>query len=491
MPYFLGVSTEASVAAERQLRQRKKELETETAREDARRSKDNLIKQRSRILLAEAQQTGLAAHPPANADESELLALLNGILSDEPAQATYPSEGDIAALHERRRELLSDFNKTKRKQQAAKIVALESSGYQASINQQFDKLRIAEHLNLENVSFACPVCSSPTDEGAQMVRALNRTISTIRAESSSIQRIRPQLEAQVAALEERAQDLSGQLRELDASIEAALGRIAESKRLKDLAQLQSFIRGKIAYFLETIDDQLLKPAKDFSFLQDEISRLEGLVDGANRRIRLQRAENTISQFASEAFAVLPKAQPCIDAELLFSAREPRVSVAEPGAAGAILSLTDVASDANCLAVHVALSFGLQRYFEKEHLPVPGLLVLDQISRPYFPNRTAQPSQKQLGQRQNNRKLDVDTDDDESGPDVVGIGADDEDFQAMRQHIDFLFAEVERRKDLQVLLLEHAYFYDDPRYVQATRHRWTRASGKALIPTDWPRRPDTQ
>lgn len=60
---------------------------------------------------------------------------------------------------------------------------------------------------------------------------------------------------------------------------------------------------------------------------------------------------------------------------------------------------------------------------------------------------------------------------------------------MREHIDFLFKEVERRTGLQVLLIEHAYFADDPRYVAATRERWTRASGRALIPLDWPTRED--
>ncbi|MNJ03308.1 hypothetical protein D3C73_1635760 [compost metagenome] len=59
---------------------------------------------------------------------------------------------------------------------------------------------------------------------------------------------------------------------------------------------------------------------------------------------------------------------------------------------------------------------------------------------------------------------------------------------MRQHMEFLFAEVERRKGLQVILIEHAYFADDPRYVSATRERWTRASGKGLLPADWPARP---
>ena len=60
---------------------------------------------------------------------------------------------------------------------------------------------------------------------------------------------------------------------------------------------------------------------------------------------------------------------------------------------------------------------------------------------------------------------------------------------MRRHIDFLFKQVLARSGLQVLLIEHAYFADDPRYVDATRERWTRASRKALIPLDWPLRDD--
>src|SRR3546814_195857 len=99
-------------------------------------------------------------------------------------------------------------------------------------------------------------------------------------------------------------------------------------------------------------------------------------------------------------------------------------------------------------------------------PVPGLLVLDQISRPYFPTRG----------------------EDEDETEILGR-EEDEDVQAMRQHIDFLFAETAQRSGLQVLLIEHAYFGDDPRYVAATRERWTRSSGRALIPLDWPTRAD--
>jgi hypothetical protein len=157
--------------------------------------------------------------------------------------------------------------------------------------------------------------------------------------------------------------------------------------------------------------------------------------------------------------------PCIGSELNFSSRQPDVTVIE-SESGAILRMPEVGSDQNYLAIHIALSFALQRYFEIVKSPVPAVLVLDQISRPYFPTRGEDADETEIEGRE-----------------------EDEDVQAMRKHIDFLFTETKRRTGLQVLLIEHAYFADDPRYVAATQERWTRASGRALIPLDWPTRAD--
>jgi hypothetical protein len=79
-------------------------------------------------------------------------------------------------------------------------------------------------------------------------------------------------------------------------------------------------------------------------------------------------------------------------------------------------------------------------------PVPGVLVLDQISRPYFPTSGEE---------------------EEDETEIAG-GEEDDDVQAMRRHIDFLFAEAAHRTGLQVLLIEHAYFADDPRYGRDAR-----------------------
>lgn len=474
MPYFLGAVTELTAAAERRLRQARRALEIDIAREEARVAKDSQIKQRSRILLVEAQQLGLIENPPVGADEALLIEMLQRASSEIARPLQFPGADQLDGLQERRRDTLKELNQTKRKLRAIVIQEQESKEYESAVSTQHEKLRIAEHLHLLDVPTSCPICDSRTDAGVVVANAMKQSLATIRAESSAVARLRPQISGAAEQLSKRAEELSSLLRELDAGVSAALSQEAEASRHADLAQSHAFFRGKATYFLESVNDQLLRPAKDLTKQRDEVAELEGIVDSDNRKIRMRRAEDSVSRFASEIFSDMPKVEPCVEAELLFSAREPQVKVIESGVDGAVLSMADLGSDQNWLAVHVALSFGLQRHFEKEHRPVPGVVVLDQLSRPYFPN------QERDDIEESEDSVDVI---DESLPDEVSIQGD-EDYLAMRQHIDFLFSEVEARSGLQVLLLEHAYFASDPRYVAATRERWTRASGKGLIPREW-------
>ncbi len=220
----------------------------------------------------------------------------------------------------------------------------------------------------------------------------------------------------------------------------------ETRRLADIAQAKAHLQGRISFFLQTLTDEPQQPGTDLSVLRAEIADLEAQVDRESREIRLQRAEAKISGYASEAIGQLPTVAPCVDSELHFSSRIPEVRVIEAGSR-AMLRMPDVGSDQNYLAIHIALAFALQRYLGETNAPVPGLLVLDQISRPYFPTRNA----------------------DEDETEITG-GEEDEDIQAMRRHIDFLFKQVAARPGLQVLLIEHAYFADDARYTAATRQR---------------------
>jgi hypothetical protein len=120
MPYFLGVVTESTAAAERRLRQARKALEIDVAREEARRTKDSLVKQRSRILLSEAQQLGLVEGIPDTADEALLLELLGRAISPSARVLQYPSADQLDSLQERRQMTLKELGQTKRKLRAMK-----------------------------------------------------------------------------------------------------------------------------------------------------------------------------------------------------------------------------------------------------------------------------------------------------------------------------------------------------------------------------------
>jgi energy-coupling factor transporter ATP-binding protein EcfA2 len=465
MPYFLGVNDEASTLAERRLRQLRRALERELARERSRKAADTALKQRALSLLTEAHRIGIATAPLADASEADLLGAISTLSETQLEANTYPSEGEIGGLHARRRVILDALGAARRQMQAARVAIRDASGFESAVVRQREKLMLAEHLRLQDIEGVCPVCDTPSERGRETARALQVTLATVRGESAAVERVRPRLVEYGGTLEVEIRQLNSDLRQVDDQIQTWLRQTAETRQLANLGQQRAHLLGRVSFFQETSVDERRQPSRDLSVLRAEIDDLESRVDREAKEIKLRRAETKISQFASQTFKSLPTVAPCVGSELDFSTRPPEVVVIE-ALSDAVLRMPDVGSDQNYLAVHISLSFALQRYFELVKAPVPGLLVLDQISRPYFPTRG----------------------EDEDETEILGR-EEDEDVQAMRQHIDFLFAETARRSGLQVLLIEHAYFGDDPRYVAATRERWTRSSGRALIPLDWPTRAD--
>ncbi|MGO4119134.1 DUF3732 domain-containing protein, partial [Rhizobium ruizarguesonis] len=89
---------------------------------------------------------------------------------------------------------------------------------------------------------------------------------------------------------------------------------------------------------------------------------------------------------------------------------------------------------------------MHRHFAELNCPVPGVLLFDQISRPYFPS--------------------------DDVTEMVEIGEDrDNDTKALLQYFDLLFNEVKRGESLQIIVIEHAYFNNHPEYQKAVKKRW--------------------
>lgn len=86
-------------------------------------------------------------------------------------------------------------------------------------------------------------------------------------------------------------------------------------------------------------------------------------------------------------------------------------------------------------------FALHRFFRTRNSPVPGVLLFDQLSLPYYPA---------------------------DFKDEVVI-SDDTDAMALRR-LSFSLFGIANQKDMQVIVLEHAYLSDRPEYIGAIVER---------------------
>lgn len=459
MPYFLGAVNENTVLKERQLRDLRKKLESEERKLKNLRGTSSDYKKFAMRLLLDAHHYGLCDYPSNTATEGELEAALICIKNAQPGAGKNPEETELSGLYSQRRSLLSDIENVRRKSRATRKTLQDMVEFEGAVRRQYEKLKIAEHL--QPAATACPVCDTPSERGVAIAQAIQRSMNIVRSETVAVENVRPRFVEHEDSLQLELSRLNLTLNGVDERIKTWIRQSEEAKKLDSLAQYCVQLTGRIQQFMEIYPSTPM-PGPDLEVLREQIQALEGLLDGDSKQFLVARAERKISQYLSEAFAVLPTVRPCIGAELEFSSKPPDIAIIEKDS-GAVLRLPDAGSDENYLAIHIALSFAIQKYLGQVNAPVPAFLAFDQISRPYYPQR---------------------------GEDESDIG-ENEEVSAMRKHLDFLFTATAEQKGLQVLLIEHAFFGDDERYVAATRKRWNKISGDALIPFDWPKRGDSQ
>lgn len=262
----------------------------------------------------------------------------------------------------------------------------------------------------------------------------------------------------LAALEEERAAVARAMQSVRAEIADAVRAADERERITSLEQQRLLVRGRISLYLQAAQPPVAGVATLDSMvaLRREAAALAEELDPELKRDQMDAAKARLGKLATEIAARLPLEAAYVDAAIEVNLRTLMVSVVT---AREIESMRAIGSDENRQSLHVAVLLAFHRLFLKRRRPVPGFVLFDQLSRPYYPP----------------------TGDDEE---AVFTGSQPE-VASLRTYFDALFAETGRGEGMQVLVLEHAYFSDDPRYVNATRERWI--NGRRLIPDDWPDR----
>ncbi len=458
MPYFLGAVDEDHFLALKRFqdaRARLRRLEREFGEIEAiARGATGA----ARSLYQEARRVGMMPIEPEPADAEAVVALLRRAAVPQPTQFSTVDdpEADLAALDERRRNLLGQLQELREEISDVQRLSREAGEFEVEAREQEARLSSIGLVSGdgEGDGHICPLCDSQLDIPVPSVEEIRVSLSQLQTQLRSVRRDAPRLQERLAILEGRRSDLSELLR----TVQADMGkRIEDNERLRieqhQFAE-QARVAGRIAYYLENTaaaasDSEL--PRK-IAQLRAEIEELQRTIDDDAAQERLLTALNLVgrdlTKLASELGLEHGENPLRLDLKHLTV-----VADTDDGP----LALSQMGSGENWVGYHVAAHLSLHSLFRRKHRPVPAFLILDQPSQAHYP-----PERDQEG------KID---------------GLADEDQAAVHKLYQLLYRYSTEIPQMQVIVTDHVELLEDW-FRGAIIERWR--DGIALVPADWVR-----
>ena len=465
LPYFLGAIDARTLQARFKMRGLTRGIETEGKRKLKQQQDEDEFASISLSLLEEARACGMPVS--ANAYESvetrlENLSALAHWFSQTPVESTeYGNASPLSRILNEKQQVANTLFHLRRELRAALATAQLSEEVKTGVHRQRDKLNAIQFFGRDGHINNCPVCLTPTDQPSAKHQAITRAFKALTAESDVVGKYRPMLDAFALKLNKSIDEATKAMRLLDIQAHELVAADNAMKADEENAHRASRTAGRIGFFLEHSTKNAPFDSLRLERYEEELQALEDEFGDDATDERLRAAELLISEDATNIFQLLPVSEPFDETRLVFNAKKPAITVLDT-AISRTYKLTDLGSDQNYLSVHIALLFGMHRFFAANSSPVPGVLILDQVSRPYYPDQAENDGREEAEIRS-------------------------EDSRSLLKYFHFMFDEILRNEGLQVIVLEHAYFTDDERYKNAVRYRWRKDGTERLIPPGWPQR----
>jgi hypothetical protein len=462
LPYFLGAIDARTLQARFRIAGLIRGIQTEENRKIAHQRNADEFFATSQSLLDEARACGMPVDDYGAMtvkNRLELLEKLSQWTVSEPITTAVSELNPLQEVLEEKQRVTARLLELRTEWKAANATTVISDDVQSGVERQKRKLSAVQFFDPSADSGVCPICSAPNDAPSRQHVAIRDAFKLLSAESKTVKRNRPILDRFKLELSVSIDEQTRSLRTLELRSRELVAADSALKVREDMSHRASRVAGRIGFFLENYTGQEEFDSYKIDRYKEELETLDADFGDDATDEKLRTAEATISEHATSIFSVLPVAEPFDRKKLLFNSKKPSIVVRDVDI-GRSYKLSDLGSDQNYLSVHIALIFALHRFFAKTKSPVPGVVLIDQVSRPYYPEQ-------------------------KEGDGREEAEVNSEDSKALLDYFNFMFDEVEREKDLQAIILEHAYFVDNPRYKDAVKYRWRKAGTERLIPPEWP------
>lgn len=384
LPYFLGAMEEDYYLKQRRFDEARARLRKLERDWNELKSLTTSATTASQSLLQDAKRVGLIdadVFPDASDALREVLAQ-----AAAPRELNYARTDDAAAdltdLEDRRRLLRGQLIELREEHSQFSKLERDASEFETEAHEQEARLAsIGLVPQIEGDHEACPLCESKLAVPVPSVTELRESLRGVGSQLSSVRRDTPRVQAHIAQLEKRRDELEEQLRAVQRDITT---RIADNERLRieqDQFTEQARVAGRISYYLENvraiIDDNGIKLA--VARARAEVAEFEKALDpeALNERIAtaLSLVGRDLTQYAQDLELEHGNNPLRLDRKNLTV-----VADTDEGA----LALPQIGSGENWVGYHVAAHLALHRLFRARKRPVPAMLMLDQPSQAHYP-----------------------------------------------------------------------------------------------------------
>ncbi|MCE9551918.1 MAG: DUF3732 domain-containing protein [Planctomycetes bacterium] len=459
IPYFLGAVDETTATNEIKLKKLRSQLGKLEARQESTAGDTDAMLGKAKELLREAIEVGIIANQNLESlSRDQVSETLSRVASWVPGSEIDSEANDqLASLYALEREFLADLAHLRGMQNTARSAVQTAGEFTSAIQEQRSKLQLAELFKAENYAESCPLCNSSIATNTPTLANIQSALAQLDGELKEVNEDRPQIDAYLRTLDGKIVQSVESLKRVRGQISAIVRQAQDNTARLQGDPRRMRVVGRVSFFNEQATEDLSSLSEDkIQQLRDKISDLESLVDSDSKAERVIGLQHQVSTHATAILKELPFDVNYRNAHLMFDARKLLVKfVIGPR----VMEMRDVGGDESYLSGRLSTILAIHRVFAEGKRPVPGVVILDQLSRPFYNPET--------------RK-----------EEVIIKTTDSTD---LKRYFDAIFTEADTQK-LQIIVLEHAYFEDFPKYVSAVIKRW--GPKEKLIPADWPRIDDS-
>lgn len=458
LPFFLGAQGADDLRRREELTERRRELRRLNQRLRAAEAERSAGLDRAGALLAESVDVGLLADRPEVPDLATARSELRRVLENPIAIAqAVESGGEFDRLRDRRRRLSDRVRDLGEQIRALEQFAYADQRHATELTEQHARLASIGLMPAEGSDATCALCGQPLGHDPEARASLERALGRAERRLELARRDTPRIDEARRTLVEQQRAVRDEIRDVDQALNALAARDELVQRTQEAVNVQSYVRGRIALYLDssadTGDEELEHLRRDVARAEEAVAMLADALDSDAVRSRttslLRIVSRQMTQWAQQLDLEHADDGALIDLDRL-------TIVADTPNGPAYMDAGGIGSGMNWVGYHLTAYLALQRFFIKHGRPVPSFIVLDQPSQAFFPR------------------------DRETGGDLDELT--DTDRENTRRLYELTFQVVEQLGGaLQVIALDHADFEDDW-FANSVVQRWR--GGDALIPSYW-------